>query len=233
MVVGRLDRERFGRMVAAKVESGLDPVIALCAACVDALGVSGAGVMLLSAGHRVTCVGVSDATAEAVEQVEYMLGEGPCVDAGRRGVPVMEPDLAASDGRWPGFCEGAVAVGVSAAFGFPLFAEGASIGALNLYRDRPGALSDGQYADALIAAEVAASSVLQWQAQAPPRTLAWQLEEFPRHRVEVHQASGRISVQARVSVADALALLRSYAFANERLISDIASDVVAGRLRFD
>jgi AmiR/NasT family two-component response regulator len=51
--------------------------------------------------------------------------------------------------------------------------------------------------------------------------------------MEVHQATGRISVQAGTSLADALVLLRAYAFSRDRPISDVASDVATGRVRFD
>ena len=111
--------------------------------------------------------------------------------------------------------------------------ERVCIGALNLYHDRPGALSDDQVADALVVAQFASRAVLAWQADAPPGTVAWQLEQAPNHGVEVHQATGRISVQAGVSLDDALVLLRAYAFSHDRPIADVAADVAAGRLRLD
>ncbi|HEY5172431.1 MAG TPA: ANTAR domain-containing protein, partial [Acidimicrobiia bacterium] len=70
-------------------------------------------------------------------------------------------------------------------------------------------------------------------ADAPPGTVAWQLEQVPNHRMQVHQATGRISVQAGVSLADALVLLRAYSFSRDRPISDVAADVGSGLLRFD
>ena len=42
------------------------------------------------------------------------------------------------------------------------------LGALNLYCDQPGPLSDDQHADALVMADVAARWVLDVQAAAPP-----------------------------------------------------------------
>jgi hypothetical protein len=75
--------------------------------------------------------------------------------------------------------------------------------------------------------------VLTWQADAPPGMVAWQLEQAPIHRVEVHHATGTISVQAGVSLADALVLLRAYSFSYDRPIGDVAAEVAAGRLRFD
>jgi hypothetical protein len=190
--------------------------------------------MLVSGGRSLNSVGVSDPVSEAVEQVEYTLGEGPCVAAFRSATPATDADLA-DDGvvAWPEFRQGALAVGVRAAFGFPMLIERVCIGALNLYHDRSGALTDDQFADALVVAHLASRQVLAWQADAPPGTVAWQLERAPNHRVEVHQATGRISVQAGISLADALVLLRAYAFSQDLLIGEVATDVAAGRLRFD
>ena len=52
------------------------------------------------------------------------------------------------------------------------------------------------------------------------------------HRAEVHQATGMVSVQLGVSAAEALARMRAYAFVHNRLLIDVARDVVARRLRF-
>jgi hypothetical protein len=233
-VVRRLDPERFAEVVAARTEHDRDPVHALCLACTDVLGVTGAGLVLMSRGRSLGSIGVSDPVSEAAEQTEYTLGEGPCVAAFRGAAPVFDADLA--DDRvvaWPEFRRGALAAGVRAAFGFPLLIERVCIGALNLYNDRSGALTDEQVADALVVAHLASRQVLAWQTDAAPGMVAWQFEQAPNHRVEVHQATGRISVQARISLADAFVLLRACAFSHDRPIGDVAADVAAGRLRLD
>jgi hypothetical protein len=205
VTVGRLEPERFAEIFAARTEQNLDPASSLCLACVDVLDVTRAGLMLVSGERSLGCVGVSDRVTAAVEQVEYTLGEGPCLAAYRSETPVFDPDLA--DGgtvQWPEFRQGAVEVGVRAAFGFPLLVDRICIGALNLYRDRPGPLSDDQIDNAVVVARLATRTLLSWQADAPPGTVAWQLEQIPNHRMEVHQATGRISVQAGISLAEAL-----------------------------
>lgn len=234
MSVGRLEPQRFAQAVAARREQDHDPASSLCLACTDVLDVTGAGLMLVSGGQSLGCVGVSDAVAGVVEQVEYTLGEGPCLEAYRSHTAVFDTDLSDDTVvEWPEFRRGALAAGVRAAFGFPLLVDRTCIGALNLYRDRSGALSDQQIDDAVVAARLASRTLLSWQAEAPPGTVAWQLERVPNHRMEVRQATGRISVQARVSIADALVLLRAYAFSWDRPISAVAADVSAGRVRFD
>ena len=74
--------------------------------------------------------------------------------------------------RWISFSPPAVASGARAVFGFPLHVGAVRLGALNLYRDEPGSLTDDQHADALVMAEVAAHEVLAMQADAPSGALA-------------------------------------------------------------
>jgi hypothetical protein len=230
----RLDAARFAQLVAARPEHDRDPITSLCISGAEAVRVSGAGLVLMSAGRSLGCVGVSGRVTEAVEQVEYTLGEGPCISAARTKTPVFDADLTdAGSSRWPEFRRGALAEGARAAFGFPLLVDRICIGALNLHHDQPGALTEDQVADATVVANVASRAVLDWQADAAPGTVAWQLEQTPNHRTEVHQATGRISVQAGTSLADALVLLRAYAFAHDRPIGAVAADVASGRLRFD
>ena len=66
-----------------------------------------------------------------------------------------------------------------------------------------------------------------------PGALATELEEGADFRFVVHQASGMVAVQLGVSVGEALLRLRAYAFANDRLLAEVAEDVVGRRLRFD
>ena len=118
-------------------------------------------------------------------------------------------------------------------FAFPLRVGAARLGALDLYRDHSGALTDDQHADALVMADVAARAVLVLQAHAPPGALTTELEVGSNFQFVVHQASGMVSAQRGVSVGDALIRLRAYAFANDRLIADVAAEVVGRQLRFD
>jgi GAF domain len=229
----RLDAGRFAQAVAVRTDAGDDPATALCAAGVDLLGLTGIGIMLLS-GTRLDCVAVSDAVTHNIEALELMVGEGPCVDTFRTGTACSDSDLA--DDRtvtWTAWREAALAAGVRAAFGFPVVVAHDCIGVLNCYRDSAGALSAGQIADAHVVAGILGSTIVAWQAEAPTGTLAWQLERSSGHHVVVHQAVGRVSVQARVPVDDAMALLHAHAFAHDRPLSDVATDVLTGKLRFD
>jgi hypothetical protein len=234
-VIGRdrdLDSERVARLAGELTTADADPAHALCSLSAHVVGVAGAGLTLMSREQALGSVCMADPMTQAAEEVQYTLGEGPCVDAFHRKEVVLVPDLASPElTRWPGFREGALGVGVRAAFGFPLRIGPVCIGALNLYH-RTGELTAEQRADARALAHVATRAVLGWQSAAG-ESLPWQLEQVPVHRAVVHHAAGMISVQAGVPVDDALALLRAYAFAEGLRLGDVAADVVSRQLRFD
>ena len=174
----------------------------------------------------------TDEVSQLIEELQYSLGEGPCVDAHHQDKVVAEPDLADPvTRRWPAFTPPALQAGVRAVFGFPLRVRTVRLGALNLYRDLPGPLTGDQHADALVVADVAARWVLEAQAGAPPDTVAGELEAGADFHFAVHNAAGMVSVQEDISVTEALIRLRAFAFSSDRLLADVAEDVIARRLR--
>ncbi len=227
--------DRLRRILAAlSAGEGGRSSARLCEVSAEIVGVSGAGIMLMSGEVPQGSVCTTDEVSALIEDLQYGLGEGPCVDAFGQDRVVAEPDLAApATPRWLGFTPSAVEAGVRAVFGFPLRVGTVRLGALNLYRDRPGPLSDDQHADALVMADVAARWVLDVQAHAPAGVLADELEVGADFHFVVQNAAGMVSVQLGVSVTEALIRLRAYAFGHDRLLGDVARDVVAHTLRLD
>ena len=188
----------------------------LCAVAAEITSMTGAGIMLMSGdvAHGSLCS--SNSVSALIEDLQFTLGEGPCVDAYRLDRPVLEPDLADPDtARWLAFSPPALRAGARAVFGFPVQVGVARLGSLNLYRDQPGALTHDQHADSLVMADVAARAVIAMQADAPPGTVADEMEAGANLRFVVHQASGMVSVQLGVTIAEALIRMRAYAFAHE------------------
>ena len=231
--VAEMAGDRLSRIVAALSAGGDGWSSArLCAVCPGVVGVTGAGVMLMSGDIPRGSLSSTDDVSQLIEELQYTLGEGPCVDAYQQDSVVAEPDLAEPVARrWPAFTPPALQAGVRAVFGFPLRVGTVRLGALNLYRDRPGLLSGEQHADALVVADVAARWVLDAQAGAPSGVVAKELEAGADFHFAVHNAAGMVSVQEGISVAEALIRLRAFAFANDRLLADVADDVVARRVR--
>ena len=222
--------DRFVRILASLTAGG-DATLGpgrLCEAITELAAVSGAGIMLFSGDKPQGLVWATDAIAEAIGHLQYTIGEGPCVDAHTHGRAVLEPDLAVPVvQRWAGFAPPALEAGACAVFGFPVRVGAARLGALYLYRDRPGTLTEDQLADALVMADVTAKAVLAINAEAPPGTIAADLEVGANLQLVVHQAAGMVSVQLGISVGDALVRLRAHAFRASRPLGDVADDVVA------
>ena len=206
----------------------------LCEVCANVSLMTGASIMLMTGNTQQGSLCSSNPVSALIEELQFTLGEGPCVDAHRDHRPVVEADLADPDlPRWLAFAPPALAAGARAVFGFPMRVGGVRLGALNLYRDRPGPMSDDQYADSLVLAGVAAQAVVSMQADASPGTLSTALEDGADFRFVVHQASGMVAVQLGVSVGEALARLRAYAFGNDVFVTEVAEAIVARELRLD
>lgn len=206
----------------------------LCTACVDILGVSGAGIALITDGQHRGSLGASNSAIRVVEELQFTLGEGPCIDAFHSLEAVHAPDLGdVASNRWPAFAPPAVDAGVRAVFGFPLRSGTTCLGALDLYLDEPGSLEPTQVGDAAVLADVITGTVLGLQADVAPRELADELEGVLRHRAIVHQASGMVSAQLDIHVRDALVRIRARAYIDSRPINDVAQDIVHRRLRMD
>ena len=206
----------------------------LCRLCAEVCGVSGAGVMLLSheLGRGAFCT--TDEVSARIEELQFSLGEGPCVDAYEQDRPIAEPDLGEpASFRWSAFAPAALQAGVRAVFAFPLRVGAIRLGSLGLYNTHAGRLRDEQHGDALVVADLVAESVLLMQAEAAPGMLAAQLEAGADFYSVIHQAAGMVSAQLGVGVAHAMVRLRAHAYGNERMLADVARDVVARTLRFE
>lgn len=231
----RVDRRQALQLT---IEDGRQPSLALlpsrlCVAALTQLDVQGVGMALISTSQSRSLLASSGDLAGVVEDLQFSLGEGPCLDAFSSGAPVFEDDLAGGGRRrWPVFANGALAHGVRAVFSFPLQVGVARFGVLDVARDRPGALQTDELADALVLADIATEAVLQLQADSAEDQIADELGGLGSERIVVHQATGMISAQAAVDITAALARLRAFAYSHERTLHDVAQDVVARRLTF-
>ena len=227
-------RKRVLERLAFHVAAPSRPIgDALCATAVDVLELPGVGISLQHLGGDHHSIGTSSRDMEVLHELERTLNEGPCVDAFTLGEPTAEPDLTnPTAGRWVAFNAAALQTEARAAFGYPLHINGACLGALNLYATRPGPLTKDQHADALVMADVATHAALT--IATPSRAgLLDDLLDAGENQLTIDQATGMVTVQLSVGIADALARLRAHAYAEDRTLSAVAADVVARRLRFD
>jgi hypothetical protein len=201
--------------------------------CAGALGVTGVAVSVLLPGGGGEVVWRTDGPSARLDDLQFTLGQGPAVDAAVSGQLVLEPDLAGVPlPRWPAFTSAALELGVRAVFAVPLQIGAIRLGVLLAHRDVPGPLGGGALGDMLAFAEAARDALLEHSTRGPGPP-AWLSDQPAGYRAQIHQATGMISVQLGVGQAEALIRMRAAAFSQRRALADVASDVVARRLRFE
>ncbi len=191
----------------------LDPVLAGC------------GVTLRRDGH-VLSVATSSALAAHVDEVQYGLGSGPCLDSLASGEVIAVPDTA-EETRWDGYPEHALLQGVRSSLSLPLRVDGAPLGALNCYASSPHAfgrtLSDrlSEFAER---AQLALALALHNARQAD---VVDQLHRAMQSRSVIDQALGIIMARQRCTAEDAFAVLRAASQSRNRKVADIAAELIS------
>lgn len=92
------------------------------------------GISTIEKGGRIDTRASTDQVVHALDDLQYSLGQGPCVDALRNAHVVMAENIR-EDHRWPTYVERAVAEhGLRSQLALKLFLdEQGTIGSLNLY----------------------------------------------------------------------------------------------------
>jgi len=228
----------WGQVAAHAAARGRRVSVAdVCAVAVSLAQLGGAWLAAARDGEPDFVMSVTDPVSEQLAEIQLMLGEGPCHDVLASAAPVLAADLgdAESGRRWPAFTPAARQLGAGAVFAFPLIVGAIRAGVLGLYRGAPGPLPGRQLGDLLILADAATVMLLGsadgHAENADGAGLDGQAPDLARHRAEIDQATGMLTVQLGVPAAVAFARLRAYAYSQDRRLADVAGDIVARRLR--
>jgi hypothetical protein len=218
---------------ATELSMAFERRTSLCRPFLAALPVTGAAISTLGAPFGSETVCASDSAAARIDELQFDLGEGPCWDALASRRPVLTADMHGISDRWPLFREALGVTPAGALFAFPLVLGSLNIGAVDLYRLAPGALTEAQVVEATALSGICARQVLR-------RALS-DLPEYDGDddepgvgfsRREVHQATGMVLAQLGVTASDALLIIRGFAFARGRTVRDVAADIVGRRIDF-
>jgi hypothetical protein len=197
----------------------------LCDACRLILSVDAASITVSNdTSSRITLASTNEVAAR-IEDLQDVLGEGPCHEAFRTGRPVAAR-LDSAEERWPEFTRAARAeVGSVRIYCFAMRPADHVFGTLSLYTATSGLESDttAQFlADAVGAALLRDPSIEAGVTDSG----AWS------SRAAIHQATGMVIAQLKLGPDDALAILRAHAYAHETTLAEIAEQVIARRLDF-
>lgn len=211
----------------------------LCAACVDLFEIDAAAVSLVFDGANSATLGVSGSKARVYDELQFTMGEGPCMDSVATRAPVMVEDLAGPGlRRWPAYGPALLAHEIRGVFALPILVAGQYLGALDLFTIAPGPLDVDQLIGGMMAAELAELPILDLMtadlaaAVNDPDSTAW--TELNRlTRAEVAQATGMLVAQLDVSASEALVRLRAHAYASGHSATEVANDILGRRLRLE
>lgn len=196
----------------------------LCAAAIAILGATGASMTFASADPGRTVVAASDQVADAFEQLQDVLGEGPGLQAHRDGRAVVLA-LGSSSQDSAMFAEEAGRTHAGhTIYALPMRPFGQAFGVLMLYT-APGRWLARSTADGQFLADAIGAAVLRYP-DTDDLSQAW----VPRARI--HQATGMLIAQLGTGPEDALALLRARAFADSISLDEMAAQVVDGVVLF-
>jgi GAF domain-containing protein len=173
-----------------------------------------------------TTVAASDDDAVTVDQLQYELHEGPCIDALETGSENLLADLHAPGGRWPRFQDAARSVGFGSVLAVPLRAGEATVGALNLFAAEAHGFAEEDVDLARRIAAPAASTLANARAYRRVTRLTEQLQEAMRSRAVIEQAKGMLMGQRRIDDDAAFQLLRETSQRTNRKLRDVAAAIV-------
>jgi len=201
--------------------------------------IDAAAISLVFDGAATGTLGASGESARAYDELQFTLGEGPCLDSITLKSPVLVADLAELDEtRWPIYGPAMLSHRIRGVFAMPVLVAGEHIGALDFFRAEPGNLAGDHLTGAIAAAELAGVPMLDLMnddlqaAVNDPESNAW-AELHALSRAEVSQATGMLVAQLGVDPAEALVRLRAHAYATGRSSTDVARDILDRRLRLE
>lgn len=174
-------------------------------------GADGAGLTMLEDNRAQTVVASAD-FVNAVDDVQYGLGEGPCLLAVASGRTQTSGSLG-GEARWPHFGPRVGRLGVHSVLSLPLLLPGRDatdrvVGAMNVYAHAKNAFGPEAVRIGELFARPAAVSVHNAQVLAQSQRLATQLTEALTSRAVIDQALGVLMSRTGASPQEAFERLR-------------------------
>ncbi|MET9630930.1 GAF domain-containing protein, partial [Lentzea sp. NPDC006480] len=123
-----------------------------------------AGISLVERGKIRTVVPTST-IVETIDQLQYDLREGPCLDAIKEHQTYRTGDVR-NEPRWPVFGPAAAENGIHSLLSYRLFVTDRTLGALNLYSSRAHAFDEHTEQDGRLFATHAAIALVGAQREA-------------------------------------------------------------------
>jgi GAF domain-containing protein len=189
-------------------------------------GAVGAGVTLVDTEGRKRTAAASDPVVEAADDWQYILEEGPCLQAWASGEPVLVKDVL-TDTRWPAWSEAADKLGVGSSVSAPLRAGDSVLGAVKVYARDAGRFDPSTVALMELFAAQATIFIVNVQARESAQSLSEMLQEALAGREIIAAARGVLMARHGVDEASAMQLLLTESRRNRKPVRDISAEVVS------
>jgi len=220
---------RLARAIAAdSVESSLS--LRMCQACAGILGMDGGSLTLAYADEERVTLCATDEWSARLEDLQEVVGEGPSYDAYQERLIHRLLVDGVAELRWPLLSDAIKnGLGRCAVYAIPIKPGPQTMGVATFYQHEasPMLIQDQEaqvLIDAVGVALVKDPDVLDDDSHA--KADSW------NSRARVHQATGMVMAQLRVSSDDGIALLRAHAYAQQQSLTATSADIIARRLDF-
>ena len=192
-------------------------------------GADGAGLTMLNADRPQTVVSTAE-FVHVVDDLQYGLGEGPCILA----VSSRRTQTSGSLGgetRWPRFGPRVGRLGVHSVLSLPLLLPDQVVGAMNVYAHAKNAFSADAIGIGELFAVPAAVSVHNAQLLARSMLLTEQLGQALSSRAVIDQAMGVLMARTGATAEEAFGRLRAMSQAQHLKVADVAETLVSEAVR--
>jgi GAF domain-containing protein len=180
-----------------------------------------ASVTLRRRRNRTETVAASSDVARQADQLQYDLGEGPCLEVAVTGEPRLSNRLDGSQ-DWPRWGPRVAETGVHALLGIQLSTADEVLGALNLYSGEPDAFTREDIDVAEVYATHATNALTAARMSSGLRTAL-----HTRHMIGV--AQGILMQTYELSMDQSFELLRRYSSHTNTKLGEVAEYVVQHR----
>ncbi|MEA2485494.1 MAG: hypothetical protein QOD46_605 [Actinomycetota bacterium] len=187
-------------------------------------GCDGAGVSLVER-EKVTTAAATDETVKAVDSEQYRTGEGPCLEAIRKGTPFIVESMVEDD-RWPEFGPRAASNGILSSLSMPLQLQDRTLGALNLYSRKLSGFSTEDEETATLFAREASVALANAHAFDQVRAAANQLEEGLKSSRMIGLAMGILVEREHCTEDEAFDMLRVISQNTNIKLRDVAQQLL-------
>ena len=192
-------------------------------------GAEGAGLTLLDENRSDTIVSTADFVAR-IDDIQYSLGQGPCISAARDRQTVMSGSLG-GDQRWPQFGSRVARLGVHSVVSLPLVTDEGVVGAMNVYAHDKNAFTVDAGRLGELFALPAAIAVQNAQVLAQTKRLASQLQVALSSRGVIERAIGIMMSRSGGTEAEALDRLRTLSQHQHEKLPVVAQSIVREAVR--